>query len=470
MPGSARAGGAAPRWGLLAVALGTLPVPLDTAVNVAFAPIVAAFGLPIPAIQWVVIAYSLTFASLMLVFGRIGDMLGHRRLFLIGTAWIGVAFALCAAAPGFGALLAARVLQGVGAALVLSCGPALATSLYDEARRPRVLAFYTVVFGVGTAAGPLVGGLLLRYWGWPSVYGFRVPIALAAFLMGWLLPADARPARRARFDAAGAVLLVLAIGALLAALGRLQAAGRSLPWLALLGTASLAAGAGFVARERRTAEPIIDLRCFRDADFALLTLGHALLNLSAFAVMLLVPFYLDRVGGLSVTVAGLALGASPLGIVLAAPLAGRASGTVGPWRLALVGAVCVMAGGALVSLFGARPALVPLTGALAVQGFGLGLFQVAYFDIATATIPRRDRGVAGSLVMMTRTLGVVLGASLLMLAFQYARDASAASDATGLEPFLAGFRGAFRFAAATALVVVAGATLRGWGARPCRRD
>ena len=129
---------------------------------------------------------------------------------------------LCALAPSYGALLAARVLQGVGAALVLSCGPALATSLHPETARTRVLGIYTMVIGIGGALGPLIAGLLVPLIDWPAVFWFRAPLALSAFLLAWLLPADTRPAHRERFDAAGGALLVLAISAMLLALNQLQ--------------------------------------------------------------------------------------------------------------------------------------------------------------------------------------------------------------------------------------------------------
>ena len=150
-----------PGLGVLIVGLGTVVVPFDSSVNVAFPHIIRAFDLPIPAIQWVVIAYTLTYAALTLVFGRIGDMLGYRRIFLIGSAWSMVAFVLCGAAPSYPWLLAARVMQGVGAALSLSCGPALATSLYPEQDRARVLGLYTMVFGIGGAIGPVIAGQLV---------------------------------------------------------------------------------------------------------------------------------------------------------------------------------------------------------------------------------------------------------------------------------------------------------------------
>ncbi len=159
-----------PGFGLFVVCLGTLVVPFDSAVNVAFPHIIRALALPIPAIQWVVIAYTLTYAALMLVFGRVGDLLGYRRVFLLGSGWSCVAFLACAAAPSFAWLLAARMLQGVGAAMVLSCGPALATALYRETSRTRVLGLYTMVFGIGGVLGSLLAGVLVQDWGWQAVF------------------------------------------------------------------------------------------------------------------------------------------------------------------------------------------------------------------------------------------------------------------------------------------------------------
>ncbi|MBN8891687.1 MAG: MFS transporter, partial [Rhodospirillales bacterium] len=173
---------------LLVVGLGTLVVPLDSMVNVAFPAIVGHFAIPIAGIQWVVIGYVLAQSSLLLAFGRVGDMLGYRRIFLLGSAWSGVAFALCALAPSFGWLLLARVLQGIGAGLLLSCGPALATQQFPEAMRARVLGAYTMMFGLGGALGPVVAGVLVARWGWASVYAARVPLSLLPALFVWTWP------------------------------------------------------------------------------------------------------------------------------------------------------------------------------------------------------------------------------------------------------------------------------------------
>ncbi len=314
-------GGMLPLSRVLVVCLGTLVVPLDSMVNLDFPSIVSRFDLRIPEIQWLVISYTLTHACLLLVFGRIGDMVGHQRIFLFGTGWSAVAFVLCGAAPSYFWLLFARSLQGVGAGLVLSCGAALVTGFVPEERRARVLGVYTMMFGLGSALGPLIAGVLVSRWGWSAVFWARAPIALASCALGFALPHQLpaqvpspglpRPVDREQFDALGAALLVLTIGALLLTVNRL----RDPVMAAVLAVATLASLFGFVRQERRVRQPIIDLRLFRIGGFAAVNLGHVLMNLAGFAIMLLMPFYLDRVAGLPAPALGLALATASLGIV-----------------------------------------------------------------------------------------------------------------------------------------------------------
>src|SRR5438034_4145415 len=200
-------GVAAPAWArlrdwlrLVLVGLGISVVPLDSSVNIAFPDITGSFGLPIPMIQWVVICYVLTHAGLMLAFGRIGDIWGHGRVYRAGLLWSIAAFLLCAAAPSFGWLLFFRVLQGISAGLIISCAPALVTGLYPEARRSHALGIFTLMFAVGSAAGPLIGGVLVARWGWPGVFWFRAPIALISLLFLRGLPRRAGGGGDRRFD------------------------------------------------------------------------------------------------------------------------------------------------------------------------------------------------------------------------------------------------------------------------------
>jgi len=444
--------------GLVVIGLGTLVVPLDSMVNVAFPAIVADFAIEIPMIQWVVISYVLTHASLMLVFGRLGDMLGHRRIFLAGAGLSVAAFLGCALAPGFGWLLAARVAQGMGAALLLSCGPALATFLFPESERARALGLYTMIFGLGGAVGPPLAGLLVEQFGWRAVYAVRVPLCVLAFIFAWRLPGAPAGGPRERFDGAGAVLLAVAITtALLAVNASREWAGQAWLVVALAGVA-LTSGAAFVRQELRVERPIIDVRLFGDGGFAAINLGNVLVNLAAFAVMLLAPFYLVQVERVSVALLGLVLAGSAVGMMVSAPIAGRLAARVPARRLLVVGAVMIAASLALVAQMAGLAVMVP---ALLLQGVGMGLYQVAYADIVTRTLPRRARGVAGSLAMMTRTLGTVAGASVLMLMFQGARGAAEAGGMVPDAALAAGFRMAFLMASG---ITVGTAVLLFWRA------
>jgi MFS family permease len=438
-------------WQVMVIGLGATLVWLDFAVNIAFPEIVRSFDLAIGDIQWIVIAYVLTYTSLILVFGRIGDIFGHARVFRLGLLWSAAALLLCALAPSYPALLLCRFLQGIGAALVLSCGPALATGLEREERRSRALGRYTMMMAVGATLGPVLGGLLTAAWGWPAVFWFRVPIALAALAALGPLPAPPRAAARERFDVAGALLLVLGLVALLLALNRLPGL-TALP----LGLLSLASLAGFVRQELRSERPLLELRVFFLPGFALLNLANLLTNLAGFAVWLLVPFYLTRTGDVTVGESGAVLAAASLGAIIAGPGSARLIAWIAPERLVLIGAAMVGAGLALIAGWERGTAIWALVAALFLQGLGIGVFQLAYVDIVIATIPREHRGVAGSLAMVTRTLGTVAAAALVMLLF---RSLAAESD------FFAAFRGSFALVAVLPFAMTA---LLAWRLRAAR--
>ena len=395
------------------IGLGTATAQLDTSVNIAFPSITRGLNLAISDIQWVVICYVLTYASLLLALGRVGDSVGHAIVFRIGLVWSAAALLLVACAPGFGVLLLFRCLQGVGAALVLSCGTALVTSLYGEERRGRALGVYTMMMALGLMLGPLLGGALTAVWDWPAVFWFRIPIAVGALLLLRGLPKS--PPRQAgdRFDVVGGIALVLGLVTMLLALNRIREF--SAIWFALL---SVAAFAAFVVREKRAVHPIIAMKVLKLPGFALLNLVSVLANLAAFSVWLLVPYLLARLPGYTLAVSGAILAAAAAGAVLAAPIAGRLVGrSISAERLAMIGAVAISAGLFMISAWTEQTPIALRVAGLVVQGVGLGLFQLAYSDIVTAVLPLRDRGVAGSLVLLTRTLGTVTAASIVLMVF-----------------------------------------------------
>ncbi|MFZ2155105.1 MAG: MFS transporter [Bradyrhizobium sp.] len=396
------------------IGLGTATTQLDTSVNIAFPAITRGFDLSIGDIQWVVICYVLAYASLLLALGRIGDTIGHVIVYRTGLIWSAATFLLVGIAPSYGAMLAFRCLQGIGAALVLSCGAALVTSLYGEERRGRALGVYTMMMALGLMLGPLLGGALVAIWDWPAVFWFRIPIAIAALLLLRGLPASQPRAAREPFDIAGGIALALGLVTMLMALNRIRE--YSAVWLGLL---SALAFAGFVFRQTRAARPIIDFEVFHLPGFAMLNFVSVLANVAAFSVWLLVPYYLTRVSFYALAESGAILASGALGAVLAAPVGGRLIGhRISAERLAIAGAAEIGAGLLMLSAWTEQTTTALRVAGLIVQGVGLGLFQLAYTDIVTAALPLRERGVAGSLALLTRTLGTVAAASLVLMVFE----------------------------------------------------
>ena len=416
------------------IGLGTATTQLDTSVNMAFPAITKEFDISISDIQWVVICYVLTYASLLLALGRIGDTVGHAIIFRIGLIWSTAALLLVSYSPSFGAMLFFRFLQGVGAALVLSCSAALVVSLYGEERRSRALGIYTMMLSVGLMLGPLLGGALTAAWSWPAVFWFRVPLAVGALLMLRGMPASSQRQAADRFDILGGVSLVLGLVTMLLALNRLREL--SAIWFGILSAVAFAA---FIFRESRAARPIIALEILRQPGFALLNLVSVLANLAAFSVWLLVPYFLARVADYTLTESGIILATAAAGAVLAAPIGGRIAGQhLSTERLAIAGAAAIGCGLLLLGAWTEQTPMILRIVGLAVQGVGLGLFQLAYSDIVIAALPLKDRGVAGSLVLLTRTLGTVAAASVVLVTFELLNIQYG---------FLAGFQKTFQLAA-----------------------
>jgi len=446
----------APRYrpwpGLVAIGLGASIAPMDFAVNVALPAITAAFSVDVQAIRWIVICYVLTYASLMLAFGRLGDVVGHRRVFRAGLVVGALAFAGCGLAPSYPWLLAARVAQGIATALVLSCGPALAVSLCEEQRRTWALSRYAMMAAVAGILGPVLGGLAILALGWSGVFWFRVPVALAALLLVARLPVETELATTTQgYDRTGALLLAAGLALTLTGPALWPVPGGTGYALAA-GVAGLLVLAAVALREGRGAEPILPHVALRDPDFLLPNVASVMVQAAAFAIPLLVPYHLARIGG---------YGAGTMGVLLAMSTVGQLAGsTIAPWIVrawgqrpaAMFGAVVVAVAQFVIAQWAMPPSTPALMAGLLLHGVGLGLFQVSYTDLVVAALPRRNRGVAGSLTMLTRTIGIVVAAAALSSALQTAQSdrlaAGAAADAA--------FHGAFGTVFAGSGLVLAG--------------
>ena len=265
-------------------------------------------------------------------------------------------------------------------------------------------------------------------------------------------------------DIPGALLLTVGISTLLLTVNRLQHFARDRLLLAGLILAAALSLVGFVRWERRAPRPILNLDLFRSPGFAVANIASVLIYLTSFSVLLFVPYYFVRLTGLSLPLAGAVLAVSFAGTMVASPIAGRLIERLPAERIALVGAV--LAGAGLFAIGSWRPGMpaggAAIVGALVVQGFGVGLFQVCYINLVMGTLPPQHRGVAGSLATLTRTLGTVSGATLLTLFFHGVEAAAAASGRAPSDSFLDAFGMTFHVAGAVAALtgILAALTVR----------
>jgi len=419
------------RWIVLAAGA-ALVISLDTMVNIAFPAITARFDLGVERISWVVVCYLLTYASLLLATGRLADVFGHRRMLLGGLVGTVIGVTWCGLAPSFGWFLAGRVIQGVGAALVLGSAPALVTLAVAETDRSRALGSYQLGVSAGLALGPPVGGFLVAVGDWSWVFLVRAPLAAGlavAVVVG--TPAVAAPDRRSRpsLDLAGVSGLGIAAASALFALSRARGAGWSDPLVLGCAVAAVVVTVLWVLHERRTPAPVMDPLLLRHRPFALANLLTLLANGTMFAVWLLVPYYLVTIRGHHVVVGGLLLACTPAATALAAPLAARLEGRVGAGALCTIGLAVQTAGLVGVAFLDATSPVPFVVVGLALIGLGLGLFTVPNLSYVMGSIPRDSQGVAGGLAQMMRTVGITAGVTLTGQFFA-ARRGGATDDAS----------------------------------------
>jgi MFS family permease len=390
--------------------------------------------LPLRDIQWVVIPFVLAQSSFALVFGHLGDRLGHRRVFALGLAASVVAHAAVALAADFPTLVGMRVLQGAAVGIAVSCAPALATLLFAPADKARVLVWYSAAFSLAMAVGPWLGGLLIQAFGWPGVFWFRAPLALLALLLLPLLPrvlalpslspsslqsqsaGRPAPAGGSGFDWVGALGLAAVLSCLMLALAELTAPRDARPFAWPLLAVGVAGAVLFVRHESRIAHPVLRMEPFRSLRFSGIQAASVVINLACFGNLMLIPYVLTRDAGASIASAGLLLSAYPGGSVLGSLLAGRLARRLAdglPAALLMAIGLGGAAAGLLLTaaILFAWPVPWLLGASMLASGIGHGLFQVGYMDATTSMLPIEERGVAGSLVSVTRLLGIVLGAT-----------------------------------------------------------
>lgn len=409
--------GARARGGGLAlggICLGFVLVLFDaTAVNVAAGDIATSLGASVVGVQWVLNAYTVAFAAFMLSSGVLGDRYGARKVYLTGALVFAVASAACALASSVPMLIAARAVQGVGAAAAVPCSLALIAHRFAAGPdRTRALGIWGGVSGIGLAAGPVIGGSLVSVAGWQAVFLVVVPFAfISIVIVATRIEETPRDASR-RPDPAGQVLTVVALVALTTALTETATLGWTDPVVVGLLLAALVAGAGFVALERRVLEPMLPPALFRSGSFSG-ALGIGLLfNFGLYGVLFCLALVLERTLRESAAISGLAI--LPLAAVVAvgALLSGPLTGRYGPRIPILLGLGGGLVGTTLLALTGNDLGAIGLAVVGAVLGT-VGLAMPAMTGVALNAAGTGQAGLAAAALNASRQTGGALGVALL---------------------------------------------------------
>lgn len=418
-------------WVLLAVGVGTLMSAIDTSVvNIILPVVTAALKSDVATIEWVVTIYLLVVSGLLLSFGRLGDMRGHKSLYLSGFIIFVIGSALSGAAISPTMLIACRALQAIGAAILYANSPAILTKSFPPEQRGQALGMQAAMTYLGLTIGPSLGGWLADQLSWRAVFYINVPVGLLAL---WLsirfIPRDSVTTHAEPFDKAGAALFTGGLVSLLSALNQGSEWGwTSLPVLALM---LLAAGllTLFVQVELRVTSPMLDLSLFRNRLFSAATLSAVLNYAALYSIVFLLPFYLEQGRGLDTATAGLVLTAQPLLMAVTAPLSGTLSDRIGSRLPGTLGMGILTAALLMLSRLSADTPLSSVALALALAGLGIGIFVSPNNSALLGAAPRNRQGIASGVLATARNVGMVMGVGLAGAIFTTVLpNASAASN------------------------------------------
>jgi len=442
---------------VIVIGLGSFMAGLDgTIVNIALPTIARSFDVTTVEVSWVLNAYLIVMVSLLLAASRIGDMKGYRNIYLVGFALFTLGSATCGMAPSIGILIASRMLQAVGGAIISALGAVMVTSYLSSSVRGQALGIVAMFLMLGAALGPVIGGFLTSAFSWRFIFYVNLPVGIFAILLGMhVLPRLAPVTPKAKMDVSGVVLLFAALGTLIFGLNTVQGSATAVGVAALV--ISFIFWLLFIWQERRGAEPLINMALFSSRGYSLQNINIMLLNMAMAGTMVIMPFYLEMVKHIPTDNAGTILLALPVGMILTAPIAGKISDVIGTKKPIILGfALCVVA-----LFFLATISAVTSVGHICVYLFLLGAGTgIAYSPLNSAVMgeaPQKDRGSTSGLMRVMTNLGSSVGVAMVMLVATFAAGTkiAAVADKTLPSAALAGaFDAAFLFCMALEVIGV----------------
>ncbi|MDQ0468513.1 MFS transporter [Labrys wisconsinensis] len=425
-----------PRLTLIGAALGFVVVLLDVSVvNVALDAFRVGFSTDVAGLEWVVNAYTLVFAALLLMAGALGDRFGARRVFLAGFVLFTAASIACGLAPTLGALVMARIVQGAGAALLVPNSLALIQQAFpDQAVRSRAVGWWGAAGGMALAAGPVAGGFLVAHFGWRSIFLINLPIGLIglAMTLRHARPSPANPHRSLDLPGQGAA--VMALAALAIALIEAGRLGWTDPWIVMALSIAVIAAAAFVAIEARTAAPMLPLALFRSRGFVIASVSGVLVNFAYYGLIFVFSLFFQGQQAFSPQQTGLAFLPMTVVLMVASILGGRLITRLGARRLMVLGQM-LAAGGYLLLL----PALA--TGSYAmlvlpmlIAAGGIALTVPTMTNVTLSAVEPSHAGLASGVLNTARQVGGMLGVAVCGY---LVRDSTASAFLPGMRLSLA---------------------------------
>lgn len=427
------------RWALASLSLSMLLSSLGTSIaNVALPTLAQTFSASFQEVQWIVLAYLLAVTTLIVSVGRLGDIMGRRRLLLSGIILFTIASLLCGFASSLWLLITARAAQGLGAAVMMALTMAFVGETVPKGSTGSAMGLLGTMSAIGTALGPSLGGVLIAGLGWRAIFLINVPLGiLTLHLAHRHLPVDPREAKEARteLDTTGTLLLALTLGAYALAM----TIGRGS--FGLLNVALLvAAGCGlglFLRAEARAESPLIRLAMFRSPMLSASLVMSALVTTVMMSTLVVGPFYLSRALGLDAAMVGLAMSAGPVVAALAGVPSGHLVDRFGARRMTIMGLIGIAAGSAVLSMLPTTLGIGGYIAPVVIITGSYALFQAANNTAVMKDVRSDQRGVVSGLLNLSRNLGLVTGASVMGAVFMAASQtgietAGSASIATGM--------------------------------------
>lgn len=418
-------GASSRRWlCFVSIALGTFMAYVDmNIVNIALPVIAREYQVGLSEVKWVVTAYLLMVTALVVIFGRIADLYGRKRLYVFGFAVFTLGAALCSVAPTLWMLVACRALEGIGGAALMANGSAILTESFPPEERGKALGTLGSVIALAALTGPLLGGVVSENFGWRAIFLLVVPVGfIGSALAIRVLPAGRTAEQGERFDFGGAATLVAGLTCFLFLTSVTSNTDRSGSILAALLIAMTALFAGFLTIESRIAHPLLDLSLFRNRAFSAAIVSSFLSFWALSVLSFLLPFYLDRVKGMSPTRIGALFIPVPLILFVVAPLAGRLSDRFGARLICTSGAVvnCI----ALVGLSTLTTETTTLGVILRMLPFGVGsgLFTPPNNSAIMGAVPKSRLGIASGMISAIKSLGSMSGVAVTSLLFTLIRE------------------------------------------------